>query len=170
MVTTAFDLFQTATTQIAEGKRDDAAASLAEAIRLIDTNGIDAYMRADLADLLKSIGGAAPEHAIGYQIEPTTRFKVRYQTYEGRDPVTNPGVKWIKHQATLTDCQIAYIAAREASWLGGSQFGDGDVFDQYGQHIARISYNGRLWAPLAWAPGHRPIAEAPDSKKEATHA
>ena len=52
---TAFDLFQIATCQIAEGSRGDAAISLSKAIRMIDHNGIDADMRADLVNLRKSL-------------------------------------------------------------------------------------------------------------------
>ena len=52
---TAFDLFQLATCQIAAGERRNAETSLSKAIRKIDANGIDAYIRPDLVSLRNSL-------------------------------------------------------------------------------------------------------------------
>lgn len=52
---TAFDLFQKATCEISAGKRGDAAMSLTKAIRKIDADRVDAYMRADLVALRASL-------------------------------------------------------------------------------------------------------------------
>lgn len=52
---TAFDLFQIATCQIAEGDRAAASRTLADAIASIDRTGVDADMRADLVALLKEV-------------------------------------------------------------------------------------------------------------------
>ena len=62
---------------------------------------------------------------------------------------------------TLEAAQRAYMEARDASDLGASRFLPGDVFDQTPEHVARISYNGRLWTPDPLSAGGDPIAEAP---------
>lgn len=56
---TAFDLFQRATCQIAEGNRTAAVNTLDKAVAKIDSNGVDADMRADLVDLRDSVKAAA---------------------------------------------------------------------------------------------------------------
>ena len=56
---TAFDLFQRATCQIAEGDRAAAVKTLDKAIAKIDRNGVDADMRPDLVDLRDSVKAAA---------------------------------------------------------------------------------------------------------------
>jgi hypothetical protein len=55
---TAFDLFQRATCEIAEGNRAAAAKTPTKAIAKIDQGGVDADMRADLVDLLNSVKAA----------------------------------------------------------------------------------------------------------------
>lgn len=54
---TAFDLFQRATCELAEGNRAAAAASIAQAIRQINADGVDAHMREDLEDLRHTLAG-----------------------------------------------------------------------------------------------------------------
>lgn len=56
---TAFDLFQRATCQIADGDRAAAIKTLNKAIARIDANGVEADMRADLVDLRDSVKAAA---------------------------------------------------------------------------------------------------------------
>lgn len=56
---TAFDLFQRATCQIAEGDRAAAAKTLTKAIAKIDRDGVDADLRADLVDLRDRVKAAA---------------------------------------------------------------------------------------------------------------
>ena len=98
----------------------------------------------------------------GYEMTERTRLKVRYEVSEGRDLVIDSGVKWLGPFMNLEDCQIAYIDERENLNLGASQFSSGEVFDEYGQFVARISYNGKLWDTNPWTPGVEPIAEAPE--------
>ena len=95
-----------------------------------------------------------------YQITARTRFRVRYEIDAGREDAA-PGTYWLRGFTSLEDCQRAYVAARNVSGLGASQFGCGEVYDDAGQHLARISYNGRLWPPLPWTPDMRPLADAP---------
>lgn len=52
---TAFDLFQRATCQIAEGDRAAAVKTLDRAIAKIDRDGVDADMRADLVGLRETV-------------------------------------------------------------------------------------------------------------------
>jgi len=87
----------------------------------------------------------------GYEITERTRFRVRYEINAGRD-FAAPGTYWLTNMMSLEDCQRAYIEAREQSGLGASQFGSGELFDEMGQHLAHVSYNGRLWPPVSWHP------------------
>lgn len=52
---TAFDLFQEATVHIASGDRPKARRVLDRAIRKIDRDGTDAFIRPDLAKLRDSL-------------------------------------------------------------------------------------------------------------------
>ena len=52
---TPFDLFQQATCEIAEGDREAAAATLAQALGAIRATGVDAEMEDDLRRLRDSI-------------------------------------------------------------------------------------------------------------------
>ncbi len=56
---TAFDLFQRATCEIAEGNRAAAVKTLDRAIARIDRDGVDSDMRADLVGLRDSVKAAA---------------------------------------------------------------------------------------------------------------
>jgi hypothetical protein len=56
---TAFDLFQKATCEIAEGNSAAAVQTLNKAIAKIDRNGVDAYMRADLVNFRDTVQAAA---------------------------------------------------------------------------------------------------------------
>lgn len=103
------------------------------------------------------------DHMPNYEPDENTRYKVRIETCRG--------VVWIKHRMTLAGCQKSYIELRNAfaseTGHGASGFGEGHVFDNYGQHVARISYNGRIWEPLPWHPGMQPVAEAPEVRHAA---
>lgn len=101
-----------------------------------------------------------PEEALNYPASERTRYRVKIEIHAGREPCT-PGTITIAGTRTLIDTQLAYMLVRDESGLGGSQFGSGEVYDEQGQHIARISYNGRLWAPVEWSVESVAIAEAP---------
>lgn len=94
-----------------------------------------------------------------YTMTERTRLKVRIEVYD--EDTDRTRVDWIRGCLSFEEAQRRYIDARDESGLGASGFGDGDVMDEMGQSIARISYNGRLWDYLAWRPGMEPIAEAP---------
>lgn len=47
--------------------------------------------------------------------------------------------------ADMREASAKYSALRDQSGLGGSEFGEGKVFDSAGHQIARVSYNGRVW-------------------------
>lgn len=97
----------------------------------------------------------------GYEISERTRFSVRYEVFFGRD-YAEPGVYWLTNMTSMEECQRAYIKVRAESGLGASQFGTGELFDEMGQHLAYISYNGRVWPPVAWHPDIKPLADAPE--------
>ena len=103
------------------------------------------------------------EERLGYPVTERTRFRVRVEIHE--DLSGTPRVDWVRGCRSLEEAQRGYVALREESGYGASQFGFGSVFDEAGQLIATISYNGRLWAPapagLGWRPGVEPVAEAP---------
>lgn len=110
------------------------------------------------------------EDRLGYQVDERTRFKVRVEIFE--ELSETPSVNWIRGCRTLEEAQRGYVALREETGYGASQVGFGHVFDEAGQLIAHISYNGRLWAPSGeggmspWRPGVQPVAEAPDPGPE----
>lgn len=87
-------------------------------------------------------------------------FRLRIESYPGGD--FDPSeVRFIEHLDSHEAAQIAYLDARDASGLDLRRFLPGEVFDHTGEHVARISYDGRLWAPDPLATGGTPIAEAP---------
>ena len=49
---------------------------------------------------------------------------------------------------------LAYIAGYE---LGSGNWNGGDVFDERGQKVASVSYNGVVWPPGKWSPGVVPL-------------
>lgn len=103
------------------------------------------------------------EERLGYPVTERTRFRVRVEIHE--DLSGTPRVDWVRGCRSLEEAQRGYIALREEAGYGASQFGFGSVFDEAGQLIATVSYNGRLWAPdpdgRVWRPGAEPVAEAP---------
>ena len=50
-----------------------------------------------------------------------------------------------------------YGERRDESGEGASTFHDGELVDDAGKPIGRISYNGRIWGPGAWDPTATPI-------------
>lgn len=113
---------------------------------------------------------STPEERLGYQTTDRTRFRVRVELND--DLSGNPRVEWVRGCRSLEEAQRDYIALRDASGYGASQIGFGDVFDEQGQQIAQVSYNGRLWAPSPdggspWRPGVLAIAEAPEPEPSA---
>lgn len=48
----------------------------------------------------------------------------------------------------------AYIDEHE---LGAGNWNGGEVRDHTGAPIGRVSYNGKVWPPGAWAPGVEPL-------------
>lgn len=96
----------------------------------------------------------------GYEVTEQTRFRLVIPTYPGGDEIV-PDMIQIKGVRTLVEVQRAYIKARDAFDAGASQFSSGAVYDEAGQEVARVSYNGRLWPAGEWFPGQQPLAEAP---------
>lgn len=102
------------------------------------------------------------EKKLNFNYDETTRFSLRLEFYEGgdMDPAT---VRFVTDLPSLEAAQWAYVEARDASCLGASRFLPGDVFHQApeGAHVARVSYDGRLWAPDPLTTGGIPLAETP---------
>lgn len=59
--------------------------------------------------------------------------------------------------ADFAEASHIYSERREDSGEGASTFAGGDVHDEDGVHIGRISYNGRIWAPGPFDPNDTPI-------------
>jgi hypothetical protein len=58
---------------------------------------------------------------------------------------------------------LAEASARYQRFRGmksSNRVGEGFVFDDHGVEVARVSYNGRVWAAGPWRPGREPIMEA----------
>lgn len=68
------------------------------------------------------------------------------------------------HAKDLREASAIYCRERDKSGLGASRWPEREVYDDSlptGEDIvARISYNGRVWAPGEWKPGVEPIMEA----------
>ena len=107
------------------------------------------------------------EDRLNYPVSERTRFRVRVEINE--DLSGPPRVAWVRHCRSLEEAQRGYVALRDRSGYGASQFGFGEVFDEAGQLVATVSYNGRLWPPSpdgrvwGWRPGTDPVAEAPEA-------
>ncbi len=103
-----------------------------------------------------------------YDADERTRYEVRI---EWRDQFSvEPTVETLVGNDTLEEAQRAYILKRDQLNLGASQMGRGDVFDERGQHIAQISYNGRLWHVHPSGYDDKFFAEAPPIDKDKLYA
>lgn len=71
----------------------------------------------------------------------TYRLKVKGRTYSCE---------------TLKDCSKIFCAMRDQSGEGASTFPDGRIFEN-GKRIARVSYNGRVWAGAKYDANATPI-------------
>lgn len=100
----------------------------------------------------------------GYDATERTRLKLIAPGAEGGSPrlsVPAPAETWHDLEAQLVALQRAYIDQRDRSGEGASTFAQGAIYDETGQLVARVSYNGRLWDAEAWKPGQVPLLEAP---------
>lgn len=57
---------------------------------------------------------------------------------------------------TLADASRRYCERRDQTGLGASTFPEATLIRE-GIVVGRISYNGRIWQPIPWRPGDRPI-------------
>lgn len=65
---------------------------------------------------------------------------------------------WADHPVDgHADASRLYEARRDASGEGASTFDDGHIVDAEGREVARISYNGRVWAPGPYDPQAEPL-------------
>ncbi len=69
-----------------------------------------------------------------------------------------PGVPVLKQKvrdfAAASQACLDYIAQHE---LGGGNWNGGDIFDEHGERIANVSYNGFVWPPGEWTPEVQPL-------------
>ncbi|MBV6635495.1 MAG: hypothetical protein KI788_06295 [Mameliella sp.] len=98
------------------------------------------------------------KHLPDYDHDERTRYRLRIEV---DCPIEGPCIIWENSLMDLEEVQRAYVRRRNAFGLGASGFSSGQVFDERGQHIARVSYNGRLWRPWPWSTDMEPLAEAP---------
>ena len=94
------------------------------------------------------------DHLPGYVVTPDTRYRLKISTVTHEIDVAD--------LPTLADAQLKYVRLRDVTGYGASQFSSGEIYDQNGHHVARISYNGRLWDAAIWTADMDPIAEAPE--------
>ncbi len=59
----------------------------------------------------------------------------------------------------MTCAVRAYLAWISLFNLGGGNAGDGQIVDEHGAEVGRISYNGRVWPPGKWTAGMVPLRE-----------
>lgn len=128
-------------------------ASAMEVLGLVPHPGLTGYQ-------VREILNAIMRGDFDLDPEPQDQFRLRIEFYPGGD--FDPSeVRFIDNLGGYEAAQIAYLDARDASGLDLRRFLPGEVFDRTGEHVARISYNGRLWAPDPLTTGGTPIAEAP---------
>jgi len=128
-------------------------ASAMEVLGIAPQPGLTGYQVREILD-------AIMRGDINLDPEPKDRFRLRIEFYPGGD--FDPSeVRFIENLGSHEAAQIAYLGARDASGLDLRRFLPGEVFDHTGEHVARISYDGRLWAPDPLTTGGTPIAEAP---------
>jgi hypothetical protein len=128
-------------------------ASAMEVLGITPQPGLTGYEVREILD-------AIMRGEIDLDPEPQDRFRLRIEAYPGGD--FDPSeVSFIENLGSHEAAQIAYLDARDASGLDLRRFLPGEVFDHTGEHVARISYDGRLWAPDPLTTGGAPIAEAP---------
>lgn len=101
------------------------------------------------------------ERKLNYPFDERTRFSVRIEKNSYSQSAPEPVVSWIRGLTTLKFAQLAYIDARDASGLDGAGFAAGEIYDQAGQHVARVTFNGTMWPPLPFSAELEPVAEAP---------
>lgn len=58
---------------------------------------------------------------------------------------------------SLARASEMYCAARDKSGEGASRIPEGKIVTADGRFVARISYNGRVWAEENWSVGDKPI-------------
>lgn len=88
-------------------------------------------------------------------------------------PYTEPGqqnrLSLIVRQAEYPDIMVetlehasrGYCERRDKTGLGASAFPEAELMRD-GVIVGRISYNGRIWHPIRWRPGDRPIYDNAD--------
>lgn len=64
--------------------------------------------------------------------------------YWGESPGEGLSIAIVESFAQASDAARDYITRNE---LGGGNWTGGTVFDEHGTVVARVSYNGRVWAP-----------------------
>jgi hypothetical protein len=72
-------------------------------------------------------------------------------------------MKLVVGKKSFPVASLAEASARYQKFRGmklSSRISEGLVFDDAGVEVARVSYNGRVWAAGPWRPGREPIMEA----------
>lgn len=92
------------------------------------------------------------KHLPHYIADERTRYNVRIQTYRG-------SVHWVRGCTDLEECQIKFIEqVEDIKSKGIALLVIGDVFDERGQNIARITSLGNLVEPFT----HKLLAPRPE--------
>lgn len=68
--------------------------------------------------------------------------------------------------SSLAEASATFCAHRDRMSFGSREMPDGKVLEG-GSEIARVSYNGRVWAPGPWVAGATPLLEP--AKAESSH-
>ena len=90
-----------------------------------------------------------------YEVTERTRLRVRYEIRLHGSDFTAVGIYWLRGMRAVEECQEAYVKARDESGLNARQFGRGDIFDEAGQHLAYISFDGQLRSLVALHSDHQ---------------
>ena len=58
--------------------------------------------------------------------------------------------------SSFEEASRVYAQYRDASLEGASTFPDGTILDG-ARTIARVSYNAKVWPPIKWSEGQKPV-------------
>lgn len=59
--------------------------------------------------------------------------------------------------ADFAEASRVYDEAWTAEMRKGGCIRGAEIYDASGEHIARVSQNGRIWSPEPWSPGQVPL-------------
>lgn len=105
------------------------------------------YLNPHVIKGLEQTKGNDMKHLPHYDHDERTRYDVRIVEYGAYFEEVE--AHWVRGCLTLEEAQIKYAERRDEICnrigAGASRVSTGQIFDERGQHLAYVSFNGRLW-------------------------